>query len=159
MTKVKAIPQGYHTITPNIVVSDGAKAIDFYARAFGAEELMRLPGPGGGIMHAELRFGDSTVMLGEEMPDMGAKSPKAYGGSPVGFYVYVGDVDASWERAVKAGAKPVMPLANMFWGDRTGRLEDPFGHHWSLAQHIEDLTPEEISKGQEAFFAQMQTAP
>jgi uncharacterized glyoxalase superfamily protein PhnB len=110
-------------------------------------------------MHAELRIGDSVVMLGEEMPDMGAKSPKAYGGSPVGFYVYVENVDAAWERAVKAGAKPVMPLANMFWGDRTGRLEDPFGHNWSLAQHVEDLTPEEIKKGQEAFLAQLHTTP
>jgi PhnB protein len=159
MAEVKAIPKGYHTITPNIVVSEGAKAIDFYKKAFGAEELVRMPGPGGGIMHAELRIGDSVVMLGEEMPDMGAKSPKAYGGSPVGFYVYVENVDAAWERAVKAGAKPVMPLANMFWGDRTGRLEDPFGHNWSLAQHVEDLTPEEIKQGQEAFFAQLQTTP
>jgi len=158
MAEVRAIPKGYHTITPHIVVPEGAKAIDFYKKAFGAEELVRMPGPGGGIMHAELRIGDSVVMLGEEMPDMGAKSPKAYGGSPVGFYVYVENVDAAWERAVKAGAKPVRPLTNMFWGDRTGRLEDPFGHNWSLAQHVEDLTPEEIKKGQEAFFAQMQTA-
>jgi PhnB protein len=159
MAKVQAIPTGYHAITPNLVVSDGAKAIDFYTKAFGAEEVMRMPGPRGGIIHAELRIGDSMVMLGEEMPDMGAKSPKAYGGSPVSFYVYVQNVDAAWERAVKAGAKPVMPLADMFWGDRTGRLEDPFGHHWSLAQHVADLTPEEMQKGQEAFFAQLQTTP
>jgi uncharacterized glyoxalase superfamily protein PhnB len=159
MAKVKGVPPGFHTVTPNIVVTDGAKAIDFYARAFGAVESMRMPGPGGGVMHAELKIGDSTIMLGEEMPDMGAKSPKAYGGSPVSFYVYLENVDAAWDRAVKAGAKPVMPLADMFWGDRTGRLEDPFGHYWSLAQHVEDPTPEEIARRQEAFYAQMQAAP
>jgi PhnB protein len=116
-------------------------------------------GPGGGVMHAELRIGDSVVMLGEEMPDMGAKSPRAYGGSPVSFYVYVENVDAAWQRAVDAGAQPVFPLADMFWGDRTGRLEDPFGHSWSLAQHVADLRPEEIQRGQEAFFAKLQTTP
>jgi PhnB protein len=158
MAKVKTIPEGYHTLTPNLVVSEAAKAIDFYKKAFGAEELVRMPGPGGGIMHAELKVGDSAFMLGEEMPDMGARSPKAFGGSPVSFYVYVENVDAAWDRAVKAGAKPVIPLADMFWGDRTGRLEDPFGHNWSLAQHVEDPSPEEMQKRQEAFFAQMQTA-
>ncbi len=157
-TKVNAVPKGYHTITPNIVLREAPKAIDFYKKAFGAEEIMRLPGPDGKIMHAELRIGDSIVMLMEEMPEMGSKSPKAYGGSPVSFDVYVDKVDAAWKRAVDAGAKPVMPLADMFWGDRTGRLEDPFGHSWSLAQHVKDLTPEEIEKGQEAFFAQMQPA-
>jgi PhnB protein len=154
MAQVKAIPEGYRTITPNLVVTDGAKAIEFYKRAFGAEETVRMPGPGGGVLHAELRIGDSIIMLGEEVPELGAKSPRAFGGSPVSFYVYFEDVDAAWERAVKAGAKPVRPLANMFWGDRTGRLEDPFGHTWSPAQHVADPTPEEIEKGQEAFFAQ-----
>ena len=158
MAKVKAIPEGYHAVTPHLVVSEAAKAIDFYKQAFGAEEVVRMPGPGGSIMHAELKIRDSVVMLGEEMPEMGAKSPKAYGGSPVSFYVYVENVDAAWERAVKAGAKPMTPLTNMFWGDRTGRLEDPFGHHWSLAQHVADPTPEEIKQGQEAFFSQPQTA-
>ncbi len=157
-TEAKAIPKGYHTITPNLVIRDAAKAIDFYKKAFGAEETMRMPGPGGKVMHAELKIGDSIVMLGDEMPEMGAKGPKAYGGSPVSFYVYVAKVDAAWKRAVDAGAKVVMPLADMFWGDRTGRLEDPFGHFWSLAQHVKDLTPEEIKKGQEAFFKQMQPA-
>ncbi len=157
--KAKAIPKGYHTITPNIVVPAAAKAIDFYRKAFDAAEIMRMPGPDGRIMHAELRIGDSVIMLCDEMPDMGAKSPKAYGGTPVSFYVYVEDVDAAWKRAVDAGAKAVMPLADMFWGDRTGRLEDPFGHSWSLAQHVEDLTPEQIKKGQEAYFAQLQTTP
>jgi PhnB protein len=157
MAKVQAIPKGYHTVTPNVVLSDATKAIDFYKKALGAEEIMRMPGPDGRIMHAEIRIGNSVVMLCDEMPEMGVKSPKSYGGSPVGFYVYVEDVDAAWKRAVDAGAKPVMPLADMFWGDRTGRLEDPFGHTWSLSQHVQDLTPEEMRKGQEAFFAQLQT--
>jgi PhnB protein len=118
---------------------------------------VRMPGPDGGLMHAELKIGDSIFMLGEEIPMMGARSPKAFGGSPVSFYLYVENVDAAWERAVKAGAKSVRPLANMFWGDRTGKLEDPFGHNWSLAQHVADPTPEEIEKGQEAYYAQMRT--
>ncbi len=157
-TKVNAVPKGYHTITPNLAVRDAARAIDFYKKALGAEELVRMPGPDGKVMHAELKIGDSIVMLAEEMPEMGSKSPKAYGGSPVGFYLYVENVDAAWKRAVDAGAKVIMPLADMFWGDRTGRLEDPFGHSWSPAQHIKDPTPEEIKKGQDAFFAHMQTA-
>ncbi len=156
-TKVQAIPEGYHTITPNLVVRDASKAIDFYKKAFGAEEKFRLPGPDGKIVHAEIKIGDSVVMLADEMEGM-TKSPTAYGGSPVGFYLYFEDVDAAWKRAVDAGAKPVMPLADMFWGDRTGRLEDPFGHSWSPAQHTNDPTPDEFKKGQEAFFAQMQTA-
>ena len=153
-TPVKAIPHGYHTITPHLLVREAAKAIDFYKKAFGAEELMRLPGPGGKIMHAELRIGDSAVMLGDEMPEHGCKGPQSYGGSPVSFYLYFENVDAAWKRAVDAGGKTKMPLADMFWGDRTGQIEDPFGHLWSLAQHIKDLTPEEIKKGQEAFVAQ-----
>lgn len=152
---VRAIPEGFHTITPSIVVRDAPKAIDFYKRALGAEEIMRMPGPTGSIMHAELRIGDSVVMLSDEMPEMGVKSPKAYGGTPIGFYIYVENVDAAWKRALDAGARQLNPLTEMFWGDRTGRLEDPFGHTWTLAQHTRDLTPEEIKKGQEAFFAQM----
>jgi PhnB protein len=154
--KVNPVPQGYHTITPNLTVSEADKALDFYQKAFGAEETVRMPGPGGRIMHAELRIGDSVIMLHEEMPEMGSKSPKSYGGTPVGFYVYVENVDAAWKRAVDAGAKPTMPLQDMFWGDRTGRLEDPFGHAWNLAQHIGDPTPEEMERGQEAFFSKLQ---
>jgi uncharacterized glyoxalase superfamily protein PhnB len=157
MAKVKAIPEGYHTVTPSVIVDDGASAIDFYKRAFGARELMRMPGPDGRIMHAEIQIGDSRVMLSDEMPEMDVRSPKAYNGTPVGFYVYVENVDAAWQRALDAGAKQVSPLADMFWGDRTGRLQDPFGHKWTLSQHVQDLTPEQIEKGQEAFFAQMQT--
>lgn len=153
--KVKAIPDGYYTLTPNLTVRQASKAIDFYKKAFGAEEIVRMPGPGGSIMHAELQIGNSRFMLADEMPEMGSKSPVAFGGSPVGFYVYVENVDAAWKRAVDAGAKPKMPLADLFWGDRVGALEDPFGHKWTLAQHVKDLTPDEVKKGQEAFMAQM----
>ena len=156
--KVNPIPQGYHTVTPSLVVREGAKALEFYQRAFGAEEKARMLGPDGGIMHAEFRIGDSTIMLNDEMPEMGARSPQAYGGTPVKFYVYVENVDAAWKRAVDAGAKPIMPLQDMFWGDRTGCLEDPFGHSWNLAQHVADPTPEEMRKGQEEFFSHFQTA-
>jgi PhnB protein len=153
--KVKAIPEGYHSVTASIVVREAAKAIEFYKKAFGAEELRRFPGPFGSIMHAELRIGDSIVMLTDEMPDMGAKSPVTFGGSPVSFYVYVPHVDTAWKRALDAGAKAVMPLADMFWGDRAGRLQDPYGHVWMLAQHTTDLTPEQIDQAREAFTAQM----
>jgi uncharacterized glyoxalase superfamily protein PhnB len=156
--KVNPIPQGYHTITPTLTVEDGPKALEFYQRAFGAEETLRMPGPGGRIMHAEFRIGDSLVMLNEEMPDFGVRGPKSLSGTPVSFYVYVKDVDSAWKRAVDAGAKPVMPLQDMFWGDRMGKLEDPFGHAWNLAQHVGDPTPEEIKRGQEEFLARFQTA-
>jgi PhnB protein len=154
MAKVKPIPEGYHSITPHLVVPDGGEAIDFYKKAFGATELSRMPGPQGGVMHAELKIGDSIFMLGEENPEMGSKSPKTLGGTPASLYIYVENVDAAWDRAIKAGGKPDMPLADLFWGDRAGWLTDPFGHNWALAQHVKDLTPEEIRKGQEAFFAE-----
>jgi PhnB protein len=153
----QAIPKGHHTITPSLFVAGAAKAIDFYKKALGAEELMRFPAPDGTIMHAELRIGDSIIMLADEMPDQGGRSPKSIGGTPVSFFVYGQNVDAAWKRAVDAGAKPIVPLADQFWGDRTGCLEDPFGHQWWLAQHIEDLTPEELRKKAESFFSQMQT--
>ena len=156
--KAQAIPRGYHTVTPSLVVAGAAEAIDFYKKALGAEEIMRFPAPDGTIMHAELRIGDSVIMLGEEMPEQGGRSPKSYGGTPVSFFVYQENVDAAWTRAVGAGAKPIMPLADQFWGDRSGCVEDPFGHQWWLAQHIEDLTPEELQKRAEAFFSQMQSA-
>jgi PhnB protein len=154
----QAIPKGYHSVTPSLVVAGAAKAIDFYKKALGAEELMRFPGPDGSVMHAEIRIGDSTIMLADEMPEQGGRSPKSYGGTPVSFFVYKENVDAAWKRAVDAGAKEIMPLDNQFWGDRTGCLEDPFGHRWWLAQHVEDLTPEEMQKRGDAFFSQMQTA-
>ncbi len=149
----QAIPKGYHTITPSLIVADAAKAIDFYKKALGAEEKSRFPGPNGRIMHAELRIGDSPLMLGEEMPEQGAKGPKAYGGTPVSFFLYTENVDAAWKRAVDAGGKTVMPLEDQFWGDRAGCFEDPAGHQWWLAQHIRDLTPEEMKKSADEFFA------
>jgi uncharacterized glyoxalase superfamily protein PhnB len=156
--KAPAIPKGYHTVTPSLFVAGAAKAIDFYKKALGAEELMRFPGPDGKIMHAEIKVGDSIIMLADEMPDMGGRGPKSIGGTPVSFFVYGENVDAAWKRAVDAGAKEVVPLADQFWGDRTGCLEDPFGHQWWLAQHVEDLTPEQIRKNAEAHFSQMQPA-
>lgn len=156
--KAQAIPRQYHTVTPSLVVAGAAKALEFYKKAFGAEERSRFPGPDGSIMHAEIRIGDSVVMLADEMPEQGGRGPKSIGGTPVSFFVYRENVDAEWKRAVDAGAKEIMPLADQFWGDRTGCLEDPFGHHWWLAQHIEDLTPEEMQKRGEAFFSQMQHA-
>ena len=147
-------PKGYHTVTPSLFVAGAAKALDFYKKALGAEELMRFEGPDGKIMHAEFKLGDSIVMLGDEMPDHGGRGPKSIGGTPVSFFVYSENVDAAWKRAVDAGAKEIVPLADQFWGDRTGCVEDPFGHQWWLAQHLEDLTPEQIRKNAEAFFSQ-----
>jgi PhnB protein len=158
MAKAQAVPKGYHTVTPSLFVAGAAKAIEFYKKALGAEERMRFEGPGGTIMHAEIKVGDSIIMLADEMPDMGGRGPKTIGGTPVSFFVYGDNVDAAWKRAVDAGAKEVMPLADQFWGDRTGCLEDPFGHQWWLAQHLEDLTPEQIRKNAEAFFSQAQAA-
>ena len=156
--KAQAIPKGRHTVTPSLFVAGAAKAIDFYKKALGAEELMRFPMPDGTIMYAEIRIGDSIIMLGDEMPEQGGRGPKSIGGTPVSFFVYGENVDAAWKRAVDAGAKPIVPLADQFWGDRTGCLEDPFGHQWWLAQHIKDLTPEELRKSAESFFSQTQSA-
>jgi PhnB protein len=121
-------------------------------------KVMRFPAPDGKIMHAEIRIGDSTIMLGDEMPEHGGKGPKSIGGTPVSYFVYQEDVDAAWQRAMNAGAKEVMPLEDQFWGDRTGCIEDPFGHRWWLAQHVQDLTPDEIKKAAESHFSQMQPA-
>lgn len=140
----KPIPEGYHTITPHLVIRGATRAIDFYRAAFGAEELFRMPGPDGRIMHAELRIGDSRVMLSDEDPAGGAKAPDALGGTTGALLLYVADVDTWVDRAVKAGAKVTAPVADMFWGDRYGRIQDPFGHSWALATHKEDLTPEEM---------------
>jgi PhnB protein len=155
--KAQAVPKGYHTVTPSLVVAGAAKAIDFYKKALGAQEVMRFPGPDGSLMHAEIRIGDSTIMLGDEMPEHGGRGPKLIGGTPVSFFVYRDNVDAAWKRALDAGGKPIMPLIDQFWGDRAGCFEDPFGHRWWLAQHVKDMTAEELQKSAEAFFAQMQT--
>jgi PhnB protein len=143
---VKPIPDGFHTVTPYLTVNDAARAIDFYKRAFGAQETVRMQGPPGKIGHAELKIGDSIVMLADEMPGSGSRSPQSLGGSTVNIFLYVKDVDSAFKQAVNAGAKVEAPLADMFWGDRYGKLSDPFGHSWSLATHKEDVAPEEMQK-------------
>jgi PhnB protein len=145
-TKVKPVPEGYHTTTPYLVARDAARAIDFYRKAFGATELMRMPGPDGRIMHAEMRIGDSVIMLADESPERGAISPQSLGGAGMSIFLYVDDVDTVFKQALAAGAKELVSLADMFWGDRWGQVEDPFGHRWQLATHKEDLSPEEIGR-------------
>jgi PhnB protein len=140
------IPQDMHSVTPHLVCAGAAKAIEFYKQAFGARESARLPGPDGRLMHAAIKIGDSHVMLVDEMPEWGALGPKSLKGSPVTIHLYVDDVDAVVARAVKAGAKVTMPVADQFWGDRYGKLEDPFGHHWSVATHVRDVSMEEAQK-------------
>ncbi len=149
-----AIPAGYHTLTPGFCVRGALEALDFYKKAFGATERMRLMKPGGTTLaHAELKIGDSLFMLGEEDPAMGAKSAQTLGGSPVNFYIYVKAVDAAVEKALAAGAKTVMPVTDMFWGDRIGSVEDPYGQKWTLATHKEKVAPREMQKRAEAFYA------
>ncbi|HVY62208.1 MAG TPA: VOC family protein [Planctomycetota bacterium] len=149
------IPQGYHSVQPSLTCRDAAKAIEFWKKALGAEEVMCMRGPGGRIMHAEVRIGNSVLMLNDELPDMGCHSPQQLNGSPVSFYVYVEDVDASFKRAVEAGATAEYPVMDMFWGDRTGSLKDPFGFKWVLASRTRELTEAEIMEGQKEFFANM----
>jgi PhnB protein len=143
---VKPIPEGYHTVTPYLIFDRAADAIAFYKKAFGATEIMRMDAPGGRIGHAEIKLGDSAIMLADEHPEQGALSPRKLGGSPVMLHVYVEDVDAVVERAVAAGAKLIRPVADQFYGDRTGGLEDPFGYRWFIATHKEDLTADEIRR-------------
>jgi PhnB protein len=143
---VKTIPDGYHTVTPYLIVKDAAQAIEFYKKAFGATELFRFPGPDGRIVHAEIRIGDSPIMLGEECPPMGAVSPQSLGGTPVGLMVYVPDVDAQAKVAVAAGAKVERPVQDQFYGDRSGTFADPFGHKWTLGTHKEDVPFEEMKR-------------
>ena len=152
----KAIPEGFNTVTPHIIVKNGAEAIEFYKKAFGAEEVFRMPGPGGqGVMHAELKIGNSRVMLADEWPQGSCRSPQTHGGTTFVIHLYVENADAAFDRATKAGAKVEMPLMDAFWGDRYGKLSDPYGHHWAIATHVKDLTPEEIDKGAQEFFASM----
>jgi PhnB protein len=159
MASVKAIPDGYHVLTPYLVVRGGAAAIDFYKRAFGAKEVVRMAGPDGKIMHAELKIGDSMIMLGDECDMGGHRSPLSLGGTPIGLHVYVANVDAAFQQAVAAGAEPKMPPTDMFWGDRFSKLVDPFGHEWSLATHKEDVSAEECARRSQAFMAQMASQP
>ncbi len=142
--RVSYIPEGMHTVTPHLVCDGAGAAIDFYVAAFGAVDLGRVPTPEGKLMHAMIRIGDSTVMLVDEFPEMGNRGPKALQGSPVTMHIYVEDVDAAVEQAVAAGASVVMPVADMFWGDRYGIVQDPFGHQWSIATHIRDMTDDEV---------------
>ena len=144
--KVKPIPEGMHSVTPHLVCAGAAEAIEFYKKAFGAVEGARLPGPDGKLMHAMIRIGDSAVMLVDEMPQWGALGPMSLKGSPVTIHLYVEDVDAVVKRAVSLGAKVTMPVDDMFWGDRYGKVEDPFGHHWSIGTHKRDVTPEEMQQ-------------
>jgi uncharacterized glyoxalase superfamily protein PhnB len=154
----KAIPAGFHTVTPMFTFKDARKAMAFYQRAFGAQELYAMPGPDGtGVMHAELRVGDSIIMMGEEHPQEPCKSAETMGGSPISLYLYVENVDAAFAKAIEAGAESRMPVEDMFWGDRAGSVQDPFGYSWTLATHIKDLTPREIEEGARAFFARMVT--
>src|SRR5258707_13190235 len=152
---VKPIPDGYTTVTPYLVIRGAAKAIDFYTKAFGAEEVCRMPMPDGKLMHVELKIGNSFVFLADEFPGMGNPSPQGLGGSPVGIHLYVTDCDKVFNQAVAAGATPTMPPMDMFWGDRFGKLTDPFGHVWSVATHKEDVPPEEMGKRAEAAMARM----
>ena len=152
---VQAIPKGYHTITPFMTVRDAARAIEFYKQAFGAQERGVMKGPDGKVMHAELVIGDSIIMLADEFPEFGSLSPQSTGGSGTGLHIYIEDVDSAFDRAVKAGATVEMPVADMFWGDRYGKLRDPFGHKWSIGTHKADLSMEEMKKGMDETMAKM----
>jgi PhnB protein len=146
MATVKPVPDGYHSVTPYLIVNDGTRALDFYKRAFGATELMRFAAPGGKVGHAEIKIGDSPIMLSDEAPEMDARSPQAFGGTPVSIVLYVEDVDATFKQAVAAGARVQRPVEDKFYGDRSGSVTDPFGHVWHLSTHKEDLTPEELKR-------------
>lgn len=148
-TSTKPIPEGMHTVTPHLICAGAPEAIEFYKKAFGAVELTRVPGSDGKIMHASIRIGDSVVMLNEEMPKWDSFGPKHLKGSPVTIHLYVENVDAVFEQAVRAGAKVAMPVDDMFWGDRYGKLEDPFGHQWSIGTHVRDPSPEEMQEAME----------
>ena len=153
---VKPVPEGHHTVTPYLTVRGAARAIDFYRRAFGAEEIARMPGPDGtSIMHAELKMGDSRIFLGDEMPAMGCRSPETLGGSASGIYLYVRDVDETFRLAVEAGATAKRQVEDMFWGDRCGTVGDPFGYDWTLATHTEDVAPDEMKRRHAEFLKEM----
>jgi PhnB protein len=152
---VRAVPEGYRTVTPTLAVRNAAEAIEFYKRAFGAEELYRMSSPDGKqVWHAEIQIGDSRVMLGDEMPEMGVRGPQSIGGTPVTLHLYVEDADALFQRALDAGAAVSMPLEDAFWGDRYGKLTDPYGHEWAISTHKEDVSEEELRRRAEAMMAQ-----
>ncbi|WKX69061.1 VOC family protein [Streptomyces sp. XD-27] len=143
---VKPIPEDYPRVTPYLAVDGAAAAIDFYCEVLGATERMRIPAPGGRIGHAELQIGNSVIMLADEFPEMGARGPKTVGGTPVNLYVYVDDADAAFARAMAKGAKELQPMADQFYGDRAGQFEDPFGHRWNVATHVEDVSADELAE-------------
>lgn len=151
---VKAIPDGYHSVTPYLIVKGADRAIDFYKKVFGAAQRMRMDGPNGTVGHAEIEIDDSIIMLADEFPDMGFRSPQSLGGTGVSLHLYVKDVDACFNRAVAAGANALRPVQDQFYGDRSGTVEDPFGHVWTISTHKEDLSPEELQKRSEAFMKQ-----
>ena len=154
---VQPVPEGYHTLTAYLAVDDAAAAIDFYGRAFGAKERVRMAGPGDSVMHAELEIGDSLLMLSDPFPQASTKPPKELGGTSASIFMYVEDIDSMYKQAIDAGATSLMEPDDMFWGDRFGSVQDPFGHSWTIATHIEDVSPEEMEKRSEAFMAQMVT--
>ncbi len=151
----KPIPDGFHTATPSIVVNNSKEAIEFYKKAFGANEIYQMAGPEGKCLHAMIKIGDSFVMMTDEFPQMGARSPQSIGGTPVTLHLYVEDADKVYNQAVQAGAKPTLPIMDAFWGDRYGCVLDPYGHSWSIATHKIDMSPEEMRKAGEAFMASM----
>lgn len=152
---VRPIPEGFHTITPHLICSGAAAALAFYQQAFGAEELSRMPGPGGKLMHAQIRIGDSLLMLADDFSDAGSAASQSVQNTHVYIHLYVEDADALFARAVAAGARPLMPPADMFWGDRYGQVEDPFGHRWSIATHKRDMTPQQMQHEMEQAMSQM----
>ena len=154
---VQPVPEGYHTLTAYLAVDDAAAAIDFYGRAFGAKERVRMSGPGDSVMHAELEIGDSLLMLSDPFPQASTKPPKELGGTSASIFMYVEDIDSTYKQAIDAGASSLMEPDDMFWGDRFGSVQDPFGHSWTIATHVEDVSPEEMEKRSEAFMAQMAT--
>lgn len=152
----KPVPDGYHTLTPFLTVRDAARAIEFYKNAFGAIDRGAAKGPDGKIMHAELMIGDSIIMLSDEYPEFGALSPLSSGGAGMGLHIYIDGVDAAFDRAVKAGAQVTMPVSDQFWGDRYGKLKDPFGHVWSIATHTKDMSEEEMKRNMDEAMSKMQ---
>jgi PhnB protein len=158
-SKIKPIPEGYHSVTPSLTFKDSLKAIKFYQKAFGAKELDVFPAPDGrGTMHATMQIGDSILMMGDERPNQNCKSAESLGTSPISFFIYVPNVDMVFEKAIEAGAKITMPLDDMFWGDRCGSLKDPFGYTWMIATHTRNLSRDEVREGAESFFASMAKA-
>jgi PhnB protein len=156
MAKARPIPKGYQTVTPGVTIKGADAFITFCKKAFGAKVVTRMAGPDGSVMHAELLIGTSHLMIGEEMPSWGATSAATLGGTPVNLYVYVPNVDAAFKKVVNAGAKVVMPVTNQFWGDRMGAVTDPFGNKWTIATHVEDVSPREMKKRGEAWARQSQ---